>query len=86
MAEFSSREFNQNVSAAKRAALDGPVIVTDRGAPSHVLLSYPEYRRLSGAIDEKPLAELLYHADADDIELPLPERPDTPSLRIPEFD
>ena len=36
---FTSREFNQDVSAGKKAAQDGPVAVTDRGRPAHVLLS-----------------------------------------------
>ncbi|NUB11265.1 type II toxin-antitoxin system prevent-host-death family antitoxin [Azospirillum brasilense] len=45
---MSSREFNQNSSEAKRAAEDGPVIVTDRGEPAFVLLKYDAYRRLSG--------------------------------------
>jgi prevent-host-death family protein len=43
---FSSRQFNQETSCAKRAAKDGPVFITDRGEPSHVLLSIEEYRRL----------------------------------------
>ena len=36
---FSSREFNQDVSHAKRVAVYEPVFVTDRGTPTHVLLS-----------------------------------------------
>jgi prevent-host-death family protein len=44
----SSREFNQNVSIAKRAAENGPVFITDRGEPAQVLLSIKEYRRLTG--------------------------------------
>lgn len=48
MAVLSAREFNQDVSAAKRAAADGPVIITDRGRPSHVLLSINDYNRLAG--------------------------------------
>ena len=44
----SSRELNQDVGRAKRAAEEGPVVITDRGKPSHVLLSWAEYRRLSG--------------------------------------
>ena len=28
---FSSREFNQDVSRAKKAALQAPVFITDRG-------------------------------------------------------
>lgn len=43
MTTMSAREFNQDVSAAKRAAEREPVIITDRGKPSHVLLSYEEY-------------------------------------------
>lgn len=45
---MSSREFNQNPSEAKRAAEDGPVIVTDRGKPAFVLMNYDAYQRLSG--------------------------------------
>ena len=43
----TSREFNQNASEVKRAATKGPVIITDRGSPAHVLLSFAEYRRLT---------------------------------------
>lgn len=45
---LSSREFNRDVSQAKRAAQVEPVVVTDRGRPTHVLMSIAEYRRLSG--------------------------------------
>lgn len=45
---LSSRELNQDIGRAKRAALDGPVFITDRGKPAHVLLSIDEYRRLTG--------------------------------------
>jgi prevent-host-death family protein len=45
---ISSREFNQDTSGAKRAAAGGPVFVTDRGKPSHVLLTIEEYIRLTG--------------------------------------
>lgn len=45
---ISSREFNQDSGKAKRAAADGPVFITDRGTPSHVLLTIEEYRRLAG--------------------------------------
>ena len=44
----SSREFNQDVSQAKRAAKAEPVFVTDRGRPTHVLLSIEAWRALSG--------------------------------------
>ena len=48
MKTISSREFNQDVSAAKRAARIEPVFVTDRGKPSHVLLSFEAFQRISG--------------------------------------
>lgn len=44
---LSSRELNQDVTRAKKASKNGPVIITDRGKPSHVLLSIEEYRRLT---------------------------------------
>ncbi|MEF0938578.1 type II toxin-antitoxin system prevent-host-death family antitoxin [Rhizobium sp. BR 362] len=46
MTVMSSREFNQDTSGAKRAASEGPVFITDRGKPSHVLLSMDEYLKL----------------------------------------
>ena len=45
---ISSREFNQHASEAKKASSNGPVIITDRGRPAHVLLSIDEYRRITG--------------------------------------
>jgi prevent-host-death family protein len=48
MKVLTSREFNQDVSQAKRAARLEPVFVTDRGKPTHVLMSIETYRRLTG--------------------------------------
>jgi prevent-host-death family protein len=45
---MTSREFNQDTSRAKKAAAKGPVIITDRGQPAHVLLTIEEYQRLTG--------------------------------------
>jgi prevent-host-death family protein len=58
---FSSREFNQDVSHAKRVAIYEPVFVTDRGKPTHVLLSIEAYRQLVGKSDT--LADLLEAAE-----------------------
>jgi prevent-host-death family protein len=44
---LSSREFNQDTSRAKKAARKGPVIITDRGRPAHVLLSIDEYQKIT---------------------------------------
>jgi PHD/YefM family antitoxin component YafN of YafNO toxin-antitoxin module len=51
MRSISSREFNQDVSQAKRLARLEPLFVTDRGRPTHVLLSIEAFRRLSGETD-----------------------------------
>ena len=67
---ISSREFNQDTSGAKRAAAEGPVYITDRGRPAHVLLAYDEYERLLGA--EHVLDRLGEPAGIEDIELTLP--------------
>lgn len=47
---ITSREFNQDASGAKKAAQNGPVFITDRGRPGHVLLSIDDYRRLTGEV------------------------------------
>ncbi len=72
----SSRAFNQDASRAKQAARSGPVIITDRGRPAHVLLTIEEYRRITGT--GRTVAECLAMPGAEDIELMLPERPDRP--------
>jgi prevent-host-death family protein len=48
MSAMTAREFNRDVSAAKRAALKAPVMITDRGNPAFVLVSIEEYRKLRG--------------------------------------
>lgn len=45
---LTSREFNQDASGAKKAARRGPVFITDRGRPAHVLLTIEDYRLLAG--------------------------------------
>lgn len=66
----TSREFNQNTSEAKRAAEKGPVFITDRGKPAHVLLSIDDYYRLAGksmslaqALEQKGGPELDFEFD-----------------------
>jgi len=54
---LTSREFNQDTSGAKKAAQRGPVFITDRGRPAHVLLTIKDYRRLTGG--DMSLAEAL---------------------------
>ena len=67
---ISSREFNQDAGGAKRAAEKGPVIITDRGRPSHVLLSFEDYRRLAGS--GRSLLDIVAQDEDDDIEFDPP--------------
>jgi prevent-host-death family protein len=70
MTVVTSRQFNQNATALKREADIGPVIITEHGTPTHVLLSYADYGRLRQG--EPTLAEAF--VIDDDYDLPLPER------------
>ena len=62
----SSREFNQHSSEAKKAASHGPVFITDRGRPAHVLLSFEFYQRLAGG--QQKISDLLAMPGVEDIE------------------
>lgn len=53
----TSREFNQDVSRAKRFAQLEPVLITDRGRPTHVLLDIESWRELSG--ERRGIVDLL---------------------------
>jgi prevent-host-death family protein len=68
--KLSSREFNQDTSKAKRAAKRGPVFITERGRPSHVLLTVEDYQRITGG--EKSIADLLAMPAAAGIEFEAP--------------
>ncbi len=61
----SSREFNQDVSAAKKAARQGPVFITDRGRPAHVLLSIEAYQAMLGP--QSGIIEMLALPGVEDI-------------------
>lgn len=67
---LSSREFNQWVSEAKRAANKGPVFITDRGRPAHVLMSFEDYQRL--AQQRRSIADALAMPGIADIEFEPP--------------
>jgi len=67
---LTARQFNQDVSRAKRAADAGPVIITDRGAPAYVLLRHDAYRRLTGGVPS--IRDLLAQPDGADIDFEPP--------------
>jgi prevent-host-death family protein len=79
---MTSREFNQTASEAKRAANKGPVIITDRGRPAHVLMSMALYQRLTGG--QQSIADLLAmpagasHGANEDIDFDPPRLRDLP--------
>jgi prevent-host-death family protein len=67
---LSSREFNQDTSRAKKAAAEGPVFITDRGKPAHVLLTIEEYQRITGG--RRNIVEALSMPGLSDIEFDPP--------------
>lgn len=64
---LTSREFNQDTSRAKKAARRGPVVITDRGKPAHVLMTFQLYERLTGR--RRNIVEILSMPGLSDIEL-----------------
>jgi len=68
---LSSREFNQDTSRAKKAAAQGPVFITDRGTPAHVLLSIEEYQRLTGGQSDL-IDQLGLPPGVEDVEFEIP--------------
>lgn len=72
--QMSSREFNQDASGAKRAAAHGPVYITDRGRPAHVLLTFEAYEQLLGT--QHVLDRLGEPAGVEDIEVTIPTSDD----------
>ncbi len=68
---LSSRQFNQDASKAKKAAEAGPVFITDRGRPAHVLLTFNEYKKITGG--RTKIADLLAMPGIEDVELDIPQ-------------
>jgi len=64
---LSSREFNQDTGRAKKASETGPVIITDRGKPAHVLMTFSDYKRVVGKT--KNILDLVGMKGASEIEL-----------------
>ena len=78
---LTSLELNQDVGRARKAALRGPVFITDQGRAAHVLLSIQEYQRLTGK--HASIADLLAMPGAEAVELevhPLRDLPKSAGL------
>lgn len=80
MAIVTARDFNQDVSAAKRSAATEPLIITDRGEPSFVLLTFAEFERLTGAL--RNVVELLRQDERGDFDMEFPRA----EIQTREFD
>jgi hypothetical protein len=70
-ATMTSRDFNQDVSQAKRLAGQAPLVITDRGQAAFVLMTHAEYLRLTGGAPS--ILDLLDHPESADFEFE-PER------------
>ena len=68
--QITSREFNQDTSGAKKAAEHGPVFITDRGRPAHVLMTFEAYEQLLGS--GRVLDRLAEPPGVEDVEFIVP--------------
>ena len=71
---ITRRQFNQDAGGAKKAADNGPVIITDRGRPAHVLLSFDDYQKLLGK--KLSLLDVVSQDEDDDIDFDPPRMGD----------
>ncbi len=72
MQTYTCREFNQYTSKIQKQARKEPVIISNRGKPDQVLMSYTAYQDL---IDKKPkrtIADAIGYSDACDIDFDPP--------------
>ncbi|PZO71309.1 MAG: type II toxin-antitoxin system Phd/YefM family antitoxin [Kocuria palustris] len=76
---ITSREVDRDVAAAMQAAERGPVMITDRGQPIHVLVTAAEFERISGW--QQLLGDLLRRGQDPTIEFDLLHR-----RLVPEWD
>jgi len=70
LTSVSSTEFNRWASVAKRAANNGPVFITDRGRPAHVLMSFETYQQLTK--QRRNIADALAMEEIADIDFDPP--------------
>jgi prevent-host-death family protein len=82
---ISSREFNQDIGKAKRAAENGPVVITDRGRPAYVFMKHDEYERMAGP--RKSIVDMLSQDGPEaDFDFDPPRMSNDMGFRIPDFD
>ena len=78
---ITGSEFNRDPAHAKREAQSGPVIITNRGAPAHVLLSWDAYRRLA-CRDDETILEALALPGVEDVDFHPPRLDDPPQQAL----
>jgi PHD/YefM family antitoxin component YafN of YafNO toxin-antitoxin module len=83
LSTISSREFTRDVAAAKRAASNGPVFITDRGKPSFALLRIEDFHKMSGQ-RERSLLEVMQSMPRVDGDVEFPKL--DIKLRVPDFE
>lgn len=83
MTTLSSRQFNQDTGAAKKQAANGPVFITDRGRPAHVLLTIEEYEKIKQK--RMTLLEAVAEDNGGDFEFDIPKLGGF-GLKVPDFD
>lgn len=81
MQTVTSRSFNQDPTAAKRAANVSPVQITERGKVSHVLLSIDKYQEIIGGSEN--IVDMLAMRVTDDFEF---QKLDGTTIKPMEFD
>ena len=74
MTVMTNQEFKQNVSQAQTTVQTEPVIITDRGEPAYVLMTYTEYEKTLQSKSVRSGLDALMPLDAADIELELQPR------------
>lgn len=75
IATINSRTFARDAAAVKRAAQQGPVIITERGKPALAVLNIQDYYRLTGQVGGTSLLQAMQTLESTSgMELPLPER------------
>lgn len=75
IATMNSRTFARDAGAVKRAAQQGPVIITERGTPALAVLCIEDYYRLTGQTGGPSLLQAMQALQAPEgVELELPAR------------
>ncbi len=64
---FSYHQFDHDVNSAKKAAQTGLVIITERGQPMHVLLTFEAYQQMARV--NTRIADLLAGPDTARVEI-----------------